>query len=271
VWHYHVFLFDDLRGELTQSIVLSLESSGAFWRASVHAEHDVLVLIRLGEGVEDSVTLLISVRIDDVASLASPAHLRNLIVEETILEAASPVLEAEPLERVWLLTLTSELFGSPFGLKIKHGVVPGLAGVCIDVPAVFVLILSPVGYAETLEDGPGTSVEGHVTDALKQSVWVEVLGVNVMHDVRLLVELVAVYILDTKSCLSSLLDVEPVSDEEEVGVDEAHRLANVLLQSRAGVKAELDPALVSLMSNVVLQWSSDLALACKGTVDESIQ
>ena len=214
MWHYHVFLFDDLRGELTQSIVLSLESSGAFWRASVHAEHDVLVLIRLGEGVEDSVTFLISVRIDDVASLAPPAHLRNLIVEETILEAASPVLEAEPLERVWLLTLTSELFGSPFGLKIKHGVVPGLAGVCIDVPAVFVLILSPVRYAETLEDGPGTSVEGHVTDALKQSVWMEVLGVNVMHNVRLLVELVAVYILDTKSYIIIKIKISTIGHKK---------------------------------------------------------
>ena len=73
------------------------------------------------------------------------------------------------------------------------------------------------------------------------------------------------------TCLSCLLDVESVSDEEEVGVDEAHRLTDILLKPGAWVEAELDPALVPLMSNVVLQWSSDLALACKGTVDESIQ
>ena len=65
--------------------------------------------------------------------------------------------------------------------------------------------------------------------------------------------------------------MEPVSDEEKVGVDESHRLGNVLLKSGAGVKDELDPALGSLISNVVLQWSSDLALACKGAVHESVQ
>ena len=65
--------------------------------------------------------------------------------------------------------------------------------------------------------------------------------------------------------------MEPVSDEEKVGVDEPHGLRHVLLKSGAGVENELDPALVPLMSNVVLQWSSDLALACKGAVHESIQ
>lgn len=65
--------------------------------------------------------------------------------------------------------------------------------------------------------------------------------------------------------------MEPVSDEEKVGVDEAHGLGHVLLKSGAGVENEFDPALVPLMSNVVLQWSSDLAFACKGAVHESIQ
>ena len=65
--------------------------------------------------------------------------------------------------------------------------------------------------------------------------------------------------------------MEPVSDEEKVGVDEAHGLGNVLLEPGARVEAKFDPALMPLMSNVVLQWSSDLALACKGTVHESIE
>ena len=199
VWHDHVFLFDDLGSELAKSLILCLESCSALWRASVHAKHDVLVLVGLGEGVEDAVALRISVSIKNVASLAPPAHLGNLIVEETVLESTSPVLHAEPLKWVRLLTFTSKLLGSPFGLKIKHGVIPGLARVGINIPAVLVLVLSPIGYAEALEDGPGASVEGNVSDALKKGVWVEVLGVHVMHDIGLLVELVAVYILDAKS------------------------------------------------------------------------
>ena len=134
-----------------------------------------------------------------MAFLTSPAHLGHLVVEETILEATSPVLHAEPLKRVRLLTLSSKLLGSPLGLKIKHGVIPGLSRVGINVPAVLVLVLGPVGHAETLEDGSGASVEGDVSHTLKKGVWVEVLGVHVMHDIWLLVELVAVYILDTKS------------------------------------------------------------------------
>ena len=65
--------------------------------------------------------------------------------------------------------------------------------------------------------------------------------------------------------------MESVSNEEEVGVDEADRLGAVLLELGARVKDELNPALSALMSNVVLQWSSDLALASKGTVHESIE
>ena len=80
-----------------------------------------------------------------------------------------------------------------------HGVLPGLAGVGINVPSVLVLVLSPIWDSETLEDGTGTSVEGDVTDALKEGVWVEVLSVDVMHDVRLLVELVAVDVLNTET------------------------------------------------------------------------
>ena len=65
--------------------------------------------------------------------------------------------------------------------------------------------------------------------------------------------------------------MESVCNVEEVGVDEADGLGNILLEARARVKDELDPALGTLMSNVVLQWSSDLALARKSSVDEAIQ
>ena len=65
--------------------------------------------------------------------------------------------------------------------------------------------------------------------------------------------------------------MESVCNVEEVGVDEANRLRYDLLDARARVKDELDPALGTLMSNVVLQWSSNLALARKSSVDEAIQ
>ena len=92
-----------------------------------------------------------------------------------------------------------ELLGGPLSLKIVHGVVPGGSGVGINIPAVLVLVLSPIGDFETLEDGSGATVEGDVTDALKKSLRMEILSVDVMHHIRLLVELIAVNILDTES------------------------------------------------------------------------
>ena len=70
--------------------------------------------------------------------------------------------------------------------------------------------------------------------------------------------------------LSCLFDVESVSNEEEVGVDEAESVRHHLFHSGAWVEHKLDPALSSPMSNVVLQWSSDFALAGKGAVDEPV-
>jgi len=59
----------------------------------------------------------------------------------------------------------------------------------------------------------------------------EILSIDVMHDVRFLVELIAIDVLDAKSCLSSLLNVESVSDEEEVWVNETESLREILLNS----------------------------------------
>lgn len=65
--------------------------------------------------------------------------------------------------------------------------------------------------------------------------------------------------------------MEPVSHVEKVGVGEAQCVGKVLLRLGAGVEDELDPALGTLMSKVVLQGSSDLALSSKGTVDKPIE
>ena len=199
VRHDHILLLDDLRGHFSHSLILFLESCSTFGSASIHAEHNGRVLIGPGERVKALVTLSLSVLVEQVALLPSPAHLGHLVVEKSILQATSPVLEAEPLEGVGLLALATELLGCPLGLEVVHGVIPSLARVGIDVPAVHVLVLGPVRCAPALEDSPGASVEGNVTDALQKGIWVEVLGVQVVHHIRLLVELVAIHIFDTES------------------------------------------------------------------------
>jgi len=59
-----------------------------------------------------------------------------------------------------------------------HSILPGGSGVGIILPTVVLLSSSPVGNSESLENGTGLSVESDVTDTLKHSVGVEVLGVQ---------------------------------------------------------------------------------------------
>ena len=197
--HDHVFSLDDLGGKVAKSLVLTLKGSSTLWGPCVHAKEDILILVGVGEGVEDAVALGLSIFTEEMALVALPVHLGHFVVEHAGTIASEPVLSSEPLKRVGLLTFTVERYRGPFSLKIVHGVVPGLTRVGIDVPTVHVLVLSPVGDAETLEDGPGSAIEGDITDALKQGLGVEVLGIDVMHNVGLLVELVAIDILDAQS------------------------------------------------------------------------
>jgi hypothetical protein len=57
----------------------------------------------------------------------------------------------------------------------------------------------PVGDLESLEEGAGASVEVDVADALEEGLGVEVLRVDVMVDVRLLVEFIAIEVLDSNT------------------------------------------------------------------------
>ena len=59
-----------------------------------------------------------------------------------------------------------------------------------------VLSLCPVGNTEALENTAGLAVEGDLTHTLEKGLGVEVLRVQVEHDVGLLVELVTVNVLD---------------------------------------------------------------------------
>lgn len=55
----------------------------------------------------------------------------------------------------------------------------------------------------------------------------EVLGENVVHDIWFLVELVHVEVLNSNTDLSRLLNMESVSDESQIWVDEPHDVGNL--------------------------------------------
>jgi hypothetical protein len=197
----HVLHLDDLRGELSKGLVLFAESSSAFFGGGVHSEDNLGLLVGIGERVEVLVSLGFRVRVfEHVTTMSVPGRLGLLVVEKSGRESFSELLVSEPLERVRLLTrLSLELHRSPFGVEVVHGVVPGGSGVSIIFPAVVLLGGSPVGDFETLEESTGLSVESDVTDALKHGVGVEILSIQMVHDIRFLVEFVAVYILNAEA------------------------------------------------------------------------
>jgi len=274
VGEHQVILLDNLGGEFCEGVPLLLESLTALGGGGVNAEVNCSVLVGAGERVKSLVLLTVVICGGDVATVSPPGaegiKLGHFVVEETGAETLSEMVLSEPLEGVRLLTLTGVLNGSPLRLHVCHGVVPGVAGVGIDFPAVLFLGGCPVGYLEALEHGTGLSVETDVTDTLEEGLGMEVLSVDVMHDVGLLVEFIAINVLNAHTCFFGLLNVELVGHSEDVGVGELDGVGDVLLDAGAGVEDELNPAGAALVSNVVLHGTADLSLAEEGLVHELI-
>lgn len=134
-----------------------------------------------------------------MATVSEPSGLGDLIVEEARGVTLAPLLKSEPVQDVGLESLTGELHGSPLTVQVMHGIFPCLSGVSIELPTVTLLSGGPVGNLETLEESTGVSVETHITNALKETFGVEVLSEDVMLNVWLLVEFIAIEILNSNT------------------------------------------------------------------------
>jgi hypothetical protein len=150
----------------------------------------------VGERVESLEALLLVLWVlKNVAVFSPPGWLWHFVVEKSVAVTVQDLLEAEPLERVWLLTVTSELSWGPLRSEVLHCALPSLARVGVVVSLTASLGSGPLGNSEALEDSSWTSVETHVADAFLESGWVEVLGIDVHQDVWLLVEFHCIEIL----------------------------------------------------------------------------
>lgn len=222
-----VFFLDKLRSEFRKILPLLLKSLTALRGSSINTEIDGTVLVSVGERMKSSVLLTLIVLVVKVVTTVSPpalgaVELWHLIVKETLSEAAAPLLESQPLQNVWFLSLTGKLGWGPLGLHVSHSIVPCGTGVGIHLPAVALLSSGPVWDLETLEHGAWLSVETDVTNTLEKGLWMEVLSVDVMHDIWLLVEFIAVDILNTHADFSCFLSVELVCHSKDVWVSELH-------------------------------------------------
>jgi len=268
-----VLHLDDLGGELSKGLVLSAESGSSFFGGGIHTEDDLGLLVGVSERMEFLVSFSFGFRVlEQVTTMSVPSRLGLLVVEKSSRESFSELLISEPLEGVRFLTrLTLELHGGPFGVEVVHGVVPGSSGIGIIFPTIVLLSGSPVGDFETLEESTGLSVESDITDTLKHGVGVEVLCVQMHHDIRFLVEFVAVYVLNAEASISGFLHMETIGNKEEIRMNQFNGLGHKLFRPVAGREHKLNPALVSTVSNVVLNGSTDHAFSKHPTHDELVK
>ena len=57
----------------------------------------------------------------------------------------------------------------------------------------------PVGDLETLEEGTRATIEGNISNSLEEGVGMEILSVNVMLNVWLLMEFIAIEVLNSNT------------------------------------------------------------------------
>lgn len=74
-----------------------------------------------------------------------------------------------------------------------------MSGVGIDLPSVSVFGGGPVWNLESLEEGSWSSVEGDISHSLEEGLWMEVLSIDVVHHIWLLVEFLAIEVLNSNT------------------------------------------------------------------------
>lgn len=80
-----------------------------------------------------------------------------------------------------------------------HSVLPCLSGVGIKLPAVAFLSGGPVGNFKALEECARVSVETDISHTLEEGLRVEILSKNMMLDVWLLVEFIAIEVFNSNT------------------------------------------------------------------------
>jgi len=193
MWVNHILLRDELRNELASGFPLLLELLTTLWGGGVNAEDEFVLLISVSERVKGLLGIV------EVTTVSEPSGLGDLVVEKARGVTLAPLLKSEPVQDVRLESLTGELHGGPLTVQVMHGIFPSLSGVSIELPAVALLSGGPVGDLKALEEGTGVSVETDITNALKETIGVEVLSEDVMLNIRLLVEFIAIEILNSNT------------------------------------------------------------------------
>jgi len=92
-----------------------------------------------------------------------------------------------------------------------------------------------------------------------------------MHKVWFFMELITVKVLDSNTNFSRLFNMESICDKGKIWVDESHDVGHSHLKLISWVEQDLNPSLLSFLSQVVSDWTANFSLAHQSTVESFIQ
>ena len=84
-------------------------------------------------------------------------------------------------------------------MEIMHSIIPSFSREEINLPTVHFVSLSPLWHFEAFIKSSSFSIELYISNSLQKGFGVEILSINMIHEVWLFVEFLTVEVLDTNT------------------------------------------------------------------------
>ena len=131
--------------------------------------------------------------------VSMPLNIWNFIIEKSWWQSFSKLFKSEPLDNVWLLSLSEEWHWSTFIIEISHSIIPSLSWVSIYLPSMSFFSGCPVWNSESLENSSWSSVEWCISNSFQKSFWMEILCIDVEHEVWFFMEFLNIKVFDSNT------------------------------------------------------------------------
>jgi hypothetical protein len=196
-----IFHLNDLWSHFVEHSIFCFPLLSSLFSGGVDTKNNLLVLISTSERVENLLWVV------EMAVVSHPSWMWDLVIEESRGRSFTELFKSEPFNNVRLLSFTPELLRCPLRVEFVHSVIPSLSWVSVNLPSVSNFGSGPVWDFETLEEGSWSSVERDISYSLQHGLWMEVLSIDVHHNIWLLMELLAIKVLNSNTYIIIILKV----------------------------------------------------------------
>jgi len=116
-----VFHLNDLWSHFVEHSIFSFPLLSSLLSSGVNTEDNLLILISTSEGVKNLLWVV------KMTIVSQPSWMWDLVIEESRGRSLTELLESEPFNNVWLLSLSEELLWCPLRVEFMHSVIPSLS------------------------------------------------------------------------------------------------------------------------------------------------